>query len=420
MASLELEAAGRLAVAGLVGLAVGVERERSGHATGPRARFAGVRTFFILGLQGGVAGWLLSLGWTAAAVVLLASGAALALTAYAVAARAGAGVDGTTEAAALAVLALALAAGLGHLALAGGVAAVLVFALSEKDLVGRLLQRVDELELRATFQFAVLALVILPLLPTGPFGPFGTIRPRALWIVVLLFTGINFAGYLARRAMGPRLGYGLTGLFGGLISSTAVTFGFSRQSRREAPLAPALGLGVLAACTMLLPRIGLVTLLLNPGLAAALVPFLLPPLLLGMLLLALALQRAAPPPQDQPAELSNPLQFWFAIRMALAFQLVLIALAWVRLHFGASGVLTSAALLGLTDMDALTLSMTRLAAAPDLVTLAARAIAIGVLANGVLKLTLTLAFGVPAFRRTASAGLLALIAASGLGLWWGW
>ncbi len=420
MASIELEAAGRLAVAGLVGLAVGVERERSGHASGPLARFAGVRTFFILGLQGGVAGWLLSLGWTAAAAVLLASGAALAIAAYAVAVRSGAGVDGTTEAAALAVIALAATAGLGHLGVAGGAAAVMVFALSEKDLVGRLLQRIDEMELRAAFQFAVLALVILPLLPSGPFGPFGTIRPRALWTVVLLFTGINFAGYLARRAVGPGRGYGLTGLLGGLISSTAVTFSFSRQSRQQAGLAPALGLGVLAASTMLLPRIGVVTLLLHARLAAALIPFLLPPLLLGSLLVVLALRRAPGGDRQEDAELDNPLQFWSAIRMALAFQLVLIAVAWVRLHFGSSGVLTSAALLGLTDTDALTLSMIRLAAVPNMLALAARAIAVAVLANGVLKLILTLVFGAPTFRRVASVGLIALIAASGLGLWWGW
>nr|MCU0618141.1 DUF4010 domain-containing protein [Gemmatimonadaceae bacterium] len=256
---MDLTLAGNLAVAALGGLAVGVEREWSGHTRGPDARFAGVRTFSLLGGLGGVAGHLLGLGERAIAVTLLAAAGALVVTAFVVAMRRpGVTADSTTEVAALVVLALGVLAGLGERELAGGGAALVVFALAEKSRVQRWLALVDEGELRAALQFAVLALVILPLLPGGAYGPYGAFRPRELWVVVLLFSGLNFLGYIARRVVGVERGYSVTGLLGGLVSSTAVTLHFSRQSRVEPQHAAALGVGVVAACTVLVPRVMLV------------------------------------------------------------------------------------------------------------------------------------------------------------------
>jgi uncharacterized membrane protein (DUF4010 family) len=275
---MELSLIANLAVAGLAGLAVGVEREWSGHTRGPDARFAGVRTFFMLGGVGGLAGYLLGIGETGAGVALLAGAAALVVAAYVLAVRRpGATTDGTTETAALLVLALGAMAGLGQVALVGGITAIAVLALAEKPRVQRWLARVDEQEMRAALLFAVLALVVLPVLPSGSYGPYDAIRPRELWIVVLLFSGLNFAGYIARKVVGTERGYGVTGLLGGLISSTAVTLQFSRKSREERELAASLGLGVLAACTVVVPRVAVVTALLQPPVARALLPLLAPP-----------------------------------------------------------------------------------------------------------------------------------------------
>jgi len=194
-----LDIASRLAVAALVGLAIGMEREWSGHASGPQARFAGARTFLLLGLLGGLAGWLASRGFVAGAALLLAGGAALAVAAYVIGVQRTQDVDGTTETAALVVLALGTVAGLGQLAIAGGAGALVVLALAEKTRIHGFVRRIGEQEMRAALYFAVLALVVLPALPAGPYGPLGGIRPRALWTVVLLFCALNFAGYLARR-----------------------------------------------------------------------------------------------------------------------------------------------------------------------------------------------------------------------------
>jgi len=403
-------------------LAVGIEREWSGHASGPAARFAGARTFLLLGVTGGSAGLLLDWGNPLAAAVLLAGAAALAVTAYAVVAqRAGEDwVDGTTEAAALAVLALASLAGMGHQRLAAAAVAVMVLALREKTTIHRLVRGVDEVELRAALQFAVLALVFLPILPEGPFGPLGGIRPRELWLVVLLVSGLNFAGYFARRLVDDTQGTTVAGMLGGLISSTAVTLTFSRQSRDEPERAVPLALGVVGACTVLLPRLLGLAAVLAPALAAALVPFFLPPLLAGAGMVALGFHRrpAVPSVASLPTA-RNPLRLGAAMLLAAGFQAVLMIMVFMRDHFGVAGVLTSAGVLGLTDMDALTLSMSRLAGQPGQLQLAAVAIAIGVLSNTALKLTVILTLGTARFRRLAGMGLLLLGAASGLGLWIG-
>jgi uncharacterized membrane protein (DUF4010 family) len=419
----DLQAAFHIGVAVLGGLAVGIEREWSGHAAGPAARFAGVRTFLVLGLLAGVAGWFQNMGSVVLAGVLVGGGAALTVAAYVVAARreGGRDVEGTTEAAALAVLALGTAAGMGHVTLAAGATAVGVLALREKTWIHEAVRRLGEAEFRAGLQFAVLALVILPLLPPGPYGPLGGIRPRALWAVVLLLSGINFAGYLARKAVGDAAGYGLTGLFGGLVSSTAVTLSFSQFSRREPHLGRPLGIGVLAACVTLLPRVWLITLVLNAEVAARLTPFFAPPLLAGLALVAIPLWRpGVPRDRATTPESRSPLRLTSAIRMALALQLVLMVLHVVDRELGAQGVLWSSALVGLTEMDGLTLAMARLGQRSEMVMVAARAIAVGALANAVLKLGVSVTLGAPAFRRVAGLGLGLLAAASGAALWAWW
>ena len=415
--ALDLDTAGHLGVAALAGLAVGIEREWSGHATGPAARFAGARTFLLLGMLGGLAGWLTAAGLALLGGLVLGGAIALTVAAYVAAARHGdAAVEGTTEVAALTVLALGAVAGLGYPLLTSGAVAIMVLALVEKTRIQQTIHRIGQREITAALQFAVLALVILPLLPVGPYGPLDSIRPRALWAIVLLFSGINFAGYIARRSVGESRGFPVTGMLGGLVSSTAVTLAFSRTSRDEPALAPPLATGVLAACTVLLLRVALVTTLLNPPVTAALAWYLLPPLVVGAVMVTFALLRAKPD-HTETARSESPLGLWSSLKMAVAFQLVLTLIPLVQQTWGVTGVLASAALLGATDLDALTLSMCRIAAGGDGAALAAEGIAIGILVNTAVKLGITLVLGSSPFRRWASTGLVALGAASALGLW---
>ena len=404
----------RLAIAGLIGLAVGIEREWSAPASGPERRFAGLRTFLLIGLLGGLAGALVATGYLLPATVLLAASGGFIVAAYVMAIRRPEQqLDGTTEAAALVVLGLSLLAGLGYLALAAGAVAVVVFALGEKVRLHRLVHAIDQAELRAAMQFLVLALVILPLLPPGPYEELWGFRPRSLWTIVLILSGVNFAGYIARRAIGPARGYVVTGLIGGTISSTAVTLQFARLSRSEPKQGAALALGVVGACTVLPLRVFLVTAALNLTVAWALVPYLLPAFAVGLIFILVGLRRPVhgktPPPDGR-----SPLHLGAALQMAVAFQLSMLVLEYTSTRWGTGGLFGTAALLGLTDVDALTVSMARLTGAADLPALAARGIAIGIASNTLTKFTIAAVIGTSTFRRWTLLGLTALFVAIGI------
>ena len=397
-----------LLIAALGGAAVGVERQWSGHADGPRARFAGVRTFTMLGAVGGMTGLLWTAGVTVPAALLFAGAVALVAAAYVAGSRHD--VEGTTEVAALVVVSAGVLAGIGSIQLASGIFALTTLLLVEKSRLHALVRRIDDVGLRSGVRFAVMALVILPLLPAGPYGPLGGIQPRALWAMVLFFSGISFAGYVARRLAGPHQGYLVTGLLGGLVSSTNVTFTFARTSRADQGADRALAYGAIAANAMLYPRVLVATTILNSAVVSPLWRYLVPPAVVALLVALIGARRSPPSGAPEVAQ-QNPLQLLAALQMALLFQVVLMAVYASRELFGASGVLASAAVLGLTDVDALTISMSRdvaQRASPDI---AAIAIAVGVLTNTAMKLGAALFFGSGRFRAIAGGALALMLVA---------
>ena len=408
------EIALRLAVAALAGLAVGIEREWTVKMRDRPPRLAGVRTFLLLGVLGAIAAQLSQAGFAGAAFAVAAGTAGLVVIGYARSARTG-DVDATTEVAALIVVGAGAFAGFGWLALASGVSVGTAFVLLEKSRIHDLVYRIRSEELSAGVRFAVLALVVLPLLPEGPFGPAPGVRPRGIWSLVLIFSGLSFASFIALRVAGAAKGYGVSGLLGGLISSTAVTMNFSRESAKSLPLGGVLALGVLAACTVVYLRVLVLSTALNASVGLAALPFVLPPLATGVVLLLVFFRRFTSAPVAAP-EPSNPLRLASAVTMALAFQAVLYLMYWVQPRFGAGGLLVSSALVGLTDADALTVSMAATGRDAALVPVAARALGVGTLSNTLFKLALVVSLGRGSFRKIAFAGLGALAVAGALAL----
>ncbi len=401
----------RLGVAALGGLAVGIEREWSMKRGKHEPHFAGIRTFLLLGLLGALGALLSQMGYVAAGGALLVGAAALIVVSYALTSRRGEDVGGTTEVASLVVLAGSTLAGLGHLALASGLFAMTTLVLVEKSALHQFVTRIESHELMAAVRFGVLALVIFPLLPEGPFGPGPGFRPRELWMLVLAFSGLSFMSFVALRLVGSGRGYGLVGLLGGLVSSTAVTLNFSRESRQQPSLGWVLGLGVVAACAVLPLRVLLLLAALNLEVARHALPYLVPPFGVGLLIAVLAMRRREP--KTVKAETPrNPLRFAVALQMALAFQVVLYIVDWAHSRFGASGTLTSAGLIGLTDVDALIYSMVKLGDGAIFSVVAAKALAIGVISNTAFKLVVALTLGRGEFKKLVGVGLLALAAAS--------
>ena len=406
--SVEPETVISLTIAALGGAAVGLEREWSGHTREPKAHFAGIRTFTLLSGLAGVAGWLWTQNVQPAAIVLLTGAVSLVVVAYVAASRKH--VDGTTEVAALVVLAAGVLAGTGYLVLASAIFALTTLLLIEKPRLHAIINRIDDAGLRAGVRFAVMAVVILPLLPRGPFGPLGGVRPRQLWLFVLLFSGLSFAGYLARRIFGLERGYTVAGLLGGFISSTAVAFTFARTSRQDRNASVPLAVGVVAACTVMIVRVLLATAVLRPRLAPALIPYVLAPFPVGTVIVAIGLRRGEQKVALQPP--SNPLQVLSALQMAALFQIVLFAVHAVRSYWGDVGLLWSGAVLGFTDVDALTISMAKSAEGLIPIGVAAKAITIGILSNTILKALLGFTIGRARFRKLAPAWLTVIAIAT--------
>ncbi len=401
-----------LIVAIIGGAAVGVERQRSGHATGPDARLGGIRTFTLLGTTAGIAGFLIEQGFVIPAALLV--GGALALIAIGYVRASGRDIDATTEVAAVVVLGAGVLAGIGELRLSAALTTLTVLLLAEKPRLHGVIERLDEPTMLAAARFAVMSLVILPLLPQGPYGPGPGIKPRELWMLVLLFSGMSFVGFMAQR-VSRSAGYPLTGLLGGLVSSTSVTLTFARLSKTHEGQAAPLATGAVAASTILFARVAVAVAILDAAVLPVLVRYLAAPFLVSLVMLALS-WRSLHREDVEPSTLRNPLQLRNAVEMALLFQFVLYAVHYMRDWIGDRGLMATGFVLGLTDVDALTLSMTRSVASDVTIAVACRAIATGIIANSLMKAAIAAAIGVPRFKWQAGGSLLAMAAAGAAAL----
>jgi len=394
-----------LGVALAIGLIVGIERGWHEREEAEGGRIAGLRTFGLVGLAGGFAG-LLGV-WVIAAGVL-ALGVLLAL-----AHRRRRDLGITTEVAALLTFLLGAAAILGHLlaTVAAGVVAALLLGL--KPTLHAWLRRIEERELMAGLQLLLISCVVLPLLPDRGFGPDQALNPFRMWLMVVLIAGFSFLGYVAIRLVGARRGVMLTGLLGGVVSSTAVTVTLARQARAATSLRDALAAGVALAAVMMLLRIGVLVGAVQPVLLAALAPPLAAAALAG-LGVAWWLNRRRIAVEAQPEPPGNPLELGSALQFALLLTIVQLAAGWLRRQFGDAGLLALAALSGLADVDAITLSAASMVDRSVALDSAALAIGLAALSNTVAKAAIAGWLGGAAMAWKVASTYAAMLAAAGV------
>jgi uncharacterized membrane protein (DUF4010 family) len=411
---LDLDLTLRFAAALGLGILLGLERE---HTHPGDTAFGGVRTFALLTLLGGITAHLeaeLGLEWVLA-VSMAAVAALLTVSHLVTAPRTGPGI--TSEVSALLAILLGGLCVWGYVALAGAITVATVALLSLKGWLHRLADRIERADIEATIKFAIITLIVLPLLPHRSYGPDGlqVINPYQIWLMVVLISGLNFVSYILIKVMGPEHSMRLTGLLGGLVSSTALTLGFAQRSRQEPGYARALALGILVSWTVMLARVAVVLLVVNPPLAAALAPG-LGLLAVASLLSSALLGRGAGTPGTStiPAR-ANPFELGPAIRFGLLFGVIHFAAKAAEKYLGTAGLYLTGAAAGLTDVDAITLSMADLAArSPLSASAAARTVLIAILSNTVMKAGMAAVLGHPALRR-AILPYAALILAAGAG-----
>lgn len=377
---------GHLALSLAVGLLIGVERGWSSREEAAGRRVAGLRTFGLLGLLGGVLGTLGLEVHPLLAVVILASAAAALVAGYLRDMRVDNHVSVTTTIAGLLTLCLGILATNGYPKSAVLAATSAMLLLSLRQQLHGWIKRLSATDVQAAARFAIIAGAVLPLLPDRRFGPYDAWQPRELWLVVVLVTGFSFAGYIANRLFGARRGILATSAIAGSYSSTAVTAVLARRLNvADAPPA-LLAAGIAVASTMMFLRVLLLTGLLAtsalPSLATAAVPAAIVSLVASLWLV----RRGAADSQDSPAVTSrNPVELLPALGFALLVALMALASRWAEHRFGDAGVAILLTVTGSFDVDAAIVTLGGLPAGTLAPGLAGLVIALPVLFNTLFK-----------------------------------
>ncbi len=373
------------AVALALGLLIGLERGWQERAAAEGARIAGIRTFGLISLLGGV--WALlaeQIGAVLLGFAFLAFTAAV-IAAHVVESREHREYGITTEVAALLTFALGALAVLGHLAIAAAAAVVSVTLLGLKPVLHRWLQQLEEKELFAALKLLIISVVLLPVLPNRGFGPWDALNPYTIWWLVVLIATISFVGYFAIKITGPHIGIMLTSVFGGLASSTALTLDFARLGRHNPGIQRLLAAGVAVAAATMFPRV-----LLEVGVVnASLLPALVGPLATMTVVsygMAGWVWYSSRGRKEQPqVELPNPFELLPALKFGALLVAVMLLSTAFQLWFGEVGVYFIAAVSGLSDVDAITLSLARLSRGALSDEVAVRAIVLAAMVNTAVK-----------------------------------
>lgn len=402
----------RLAIALAIGLLIGVERgwKERGEAEGGRT--AGVRTLALIGLLGGVAALLsITYGALMLAVAFLAVAGGMACFEI-MNARAAGTVDATPLIAQFLVFALGAAAGLGHLQLAGASAVAVAIILAFKESLHSWLERITFKELSAGLVLAAMTVIVLPLLPAEPVDPWDAISPRDIWLLTLLIAAIHFAGYAAMRIIGPEHGPLAAGLAGGVVSSTATVLSFSRLAKGQDSPGP-LAAGAVAANATMFVRIGAIAAALRPEIALAVLAAMAPAALASAIAVLFLMRRAKRHKGEPIPEPDNPLSLRTAFSFGILLTAISVAAAFLNETAGAAGTLGLAAVAGLADVDAITLSMTQ--SSNTAANTAVLAILIAAAVNTIVKSVLAWMAGGRAMGQTVSVASAASLVAAALG-----
>jgi uncharacterized membrane protein (DUF4010 family) len=411
--TLTLTAARDFGIALLIGLLIGIEREKR-KSREPLPGIGGIRTFMLIAEVGAVSAWVsrhVDAPWPF--LVAVAGVAALLVTSYLVEARVTAGQSAglTTELAALTTCLLGGLCMFGFPELAVALAIVTTTVLAFKEPIHGIVDRIGPEDLYAGLKLLVASFIILPLLPNRPVDPWGALNPYQLWWLVILISGLSLVGYVAIRWFGPERGTALTGLFGGLASSTAVTLAFARRSREEPGVIDVLGTGLLLAWAVMFGRVLVEVAVVHSPLLR---PLLVPMTAMGAvtLIAAFILYRRAGTDEGatKAVPLRNPFSLVFAIRFALFFAVVMLLVALVQRYFPGRGEVVVAAIAGLTDVDAITLSMAAYARGGGDAAVAVQAITVAAFTNTIVKAGLIVALGAAALKWRMAVAAVVIIA----------
>ena len=397
----------RFGAALAAGILIGLQREYA--VNDKSTSFAGIRTYSLLSLGGCVAALSSDVLKSPIpfAVLMLMFGSVIAIS-YFTSAKAGY-IGATSEVVAILTMMLGAMAYWEAYEVVAGVAVSITVILAAKSELERFARKITREDISATLKFAVITAIILPVLPNQSFGeaPFDVLNPYKIWLMVIFISGISFLGYVLIKVVGTRHGIGLTGLLGGLVSSTAVTLSFSQRSKSQPGLSKPFALAIVVAWTVMFARVLVEVAVLNRELLKVVWIPIAASAATGLVYGAYLFFAKRTQEQGEMS-FSNPFELKPAITFGLLYGLILLVSKAAQMYFGGTGVYVSSILAGTTDVDAITLSMAELSGAPNGldVTIASRAVVLAALSNTAVKGGIAFFSGSRALRKALMPGFV--------------
>ncbi len=413
------------AVALGIGLLIGIERGWQTRENESGSRTAGIRTFTIIGLLGGTIGVMAEAAGSplglAGAILLGAGFAAFAVTFVQMCRdenRSDNSHSATTAIAGMLTFALSAYAMIGDMrvSVAAAVATVAILALRER--MHSWLKIIEERELLSALILLAMTFIALPIIPDQSVGPFGGINPREIWLIAIVLAGVSFVGYVAVKILGARHGTLVAAAAGGLVSSTAVTASNARRAAAGEGSPRLLAAGVAVATAVSFARVLAVSGVLNFELLRYLGPPLVAAIVVSLSFAAVAaFWRAGPDDASSQVQFRNPFGFWSVVGFALLLGAIVLIGRALGESLGAAGAIIGALALGLADVDAVTVSMSRLTPQPLALSDAALAILAAVASNNIAKTAIGAIAGRGAFAIEIATLTLLCFAGGGLAYW---
>lgn len=411
---MELKLFGQIGISLLLGLLIGLQRQRTESTIG------GIRTFPLIAAFGTICGWLAEDygGWVIAAG-LIAIAALLVVSNFMMARGGNHDAGQTSEIAALLLFGVGAYVVMGELAVAVALGGVIAVLLHFKDPLHAFAARIGERDVTAIMQFVLISLVVLPVLPNRTFGPYDTLNPFQIWLMVVLIVGISLVGYVAHKLLGAKQGALLGGVVGGLVSSTATTVSFARRAAAAPAGAALAALVIVIASGVVYGRVMAEVAVIAPGHLGTMLPP-LAAMLGACVVIAVVLAMRDGDRKAPAAEQGNPANLRTAIVFAAVYAVVSFAVAATQAEFGVTALYPVAVLSGLTDMDAITLSTSQLVTEGRLqADTAWRLIIVASLSNFLFKgIMATVIGGRALFRHLAPAFVAALVAGVAILAYW--
>jgi len=416
---LNIEPWWRFAVALLNGALIGLEREFMQQRR-DNPDFAGIRTFSLVSLLGAVTGFLVAEFGIGPLLVALGGLILLGVSSYIGDFITTGQIGGiTTEVSVLLAYVLGVLVMTDWAQVAVALAVIVSLLLALKDPLHGIARRMSTQDLRTTLEFALVAAVVLPILPNETIDPWGVVNPSQIWLLVVFVSGIGFGGYVLMKIVGTERGISITGVLGGIVSSTATTLSLSTQSKLNPALSRQFAQAIVLASTVMIPRVAIILIVVN----AALLPIIALPfaamLLTGIITVLFLRSGARHVDGADDVDVENPLKISTAVVFGLVFAVVLVIVTLAQEYLGNAGVYIAAMLTGLTGVDPITLSVGRLADQGALAaTVAASAIVIATVMNTAAKVGIVMMVGSSELRRQIiwSLGAVVLVGAAAVGV----